>query len=138
MRTRDFLVIPAVAIAAMILNVAISFAVVWVYSTFVDPGRPVSDYEAFAMRAAPMSSVIAGIPIMLLAGFVLAGRRSRRAAFQAAGAAVLVYIAIDLTVLAAAKAPSALWAWAALSHSTKLVSALAGAALRTRSARRSG
>lgn len=132
MRSRDLLVIPAVAIGAMILNVAVSFGVVWIYSTFVDPGRAVADYQAFAMRAAPISSVIAGIPIMLLAGFLLAGRRLRRAAFQAAVAAALIYIAIDLAILVAANAPAAVWPWAALSHLTKLLSALAGAALRIR------
>jgi hypothetical protein len=132
MRRRDLLIIPAAAIGVMIVNVAVSFGVVWVYATFVEPGRADSYYEAYAMRTAPISSVIAGIPIMLLAGFLLAGRRSRRAAFQAAGAAALVYIAIDLAILVAARAPEAVWPWAAASHSTKLLSALAGAALRIR------
>ena len=129
MRVRDFFLVPAAAIAVMALNVAISFAVVWVYSSFVDPGHEAAYYEAFAMRVAPISSVIAGIPLMFLAGFLLAKRRSRRSALLVAGAAALFYILVDTSILVAAGAGQVVWPWAALSHATKLLSALAGAAL---------
>lgn len=130
MRLRDLFVIPATAIGVMVLNVAISVGVVWVYATFVEPGRPAAHYESFAIAAAPVSSVVAGIPLMFLAGFLLSRGRTARAALWAAGAMALLYIVIDAAVLLAANAGSSIWAWEALSYSTKLLSALAGATLR--------
>lgn len=134
MKRRDLLLVPAAALAVMIANVAISFGIVWVYSTFISPGQPLSYYESFAATAAPIGSIVAGIPLMLLAGFLLAKGRQRRAALLAAGAAALVYIGLDLTILVGAHAVGSIWAWAALSQATKLAAALAGAALASRPA----
>ena len=130
MNKRDLLLIPAATLVVMIANVAISFGVVWVYSTFLDPGQPFTRYEAFAATAAPISSVIAGIPLMLVAGYLLAKGRPRRGALLAAGSAALLYILLDLAILLGAQASGSVWGWAALSHATKILSALAGAGLR--------
>ncbi len=132
MKRRDLLLIPAAALAVMIANVAISFGIVWVYSTVLNPGEPLSHYQAFAATAAPIGSVAAGIPLMLLAGWLLGRGRPKRAALLTAGAAALVYIVLDLAILLGAHASGSIWAWAALSHATKLPAALAGAALATR------
>ncbi|HLL31747.1 MAG TPA: hypothetical protein VK403_12195 [Allosphingosinicella sp.] len=129
MRGRDFIVIPAAALAVMVLNVAIAFGIVWLYSTFLDPGQPASHYEAFATRAAPVSSVIAGIPLMIAAGFLLAKGRPGRSGLAAAAAAALFYIIVDTAILLSVEAGRDVWMWAALSHATKLLSALAGARL---------
>jgi len=130
MKTRDLLLIPAAALGVMIANVAISFGVVWVYATFFNPGQPFAYYEAFAQTAAPVSSVVAGIPLMLVAGYLLAKGRPRRGALIAAGAAASTYILMDLAIILGAQASGSIWGWAALSHATKFLSALAGAALR--------
>jgi len=134
MKRRDLLLIPAAALGVMIANVALSFFMVWVYSAFISPGQTQGYYEAFAMRAAPIGSVVAGIPLMLLAGFLLAKGREKRAALFAAGAAALVYILLDMAIVLGAVASVSLWGWAvlALSHVTKLLAALAGAALALR------
>jgi hypothetical protein len=132
MKRRDLLLIPAAALGVMIANVAISFFMVWVYATFISPGQPLSYYQAFAEAAAPISSIVAGIPLMLIAGYLLARGRERRAALLAAGAAALVYILLDLAILLGANASGSIWAWEALSHATKLAAALAGAALALR------
>ncbi|HEV7660824.1 MAG TPA: hypothetical protein VGO55_13375 [Allosphingosinicella sp.] len=129
MKKRDLLLVPAAALAVMIANVAISFGIVWVHSTFISPGQPPSHYQSFAETAAPIGSVVAGIPLMLLAGYLLGRGRQRRGALLAAAAAAMVYIALDLTILVGAHASGSIWAWAALSHVTKLAAALAGAAL---------
>lgn len=134
MKPRDFLVIPAAALGVMVANVAISFGTVWVYSTVISPGQPLSHYEAFARTAAPICSVIAGIPLMLLAGWLLGRVRQRPGALRAAAAAALVYIALDVAILIGAHASGSVWGWAALSQVTKLFAALAGAALATRTA----
>lgn len=132
MKRRDLLLIPAAALGVMIANVAISFGIVWVYSTFISPGQPLSYYQGFAEAAAPIGSVVAGIPLMLLAGYLLGRGRQKRGALLAAGAAALVYILLDLAILLGAHASGSIWAWAALSHATKLLAALAGAALATK------
>lgn len=129
MNKRDLLLIPAAALGVMIANVAVSFGIVWVYSTFLNPGHPLSYYQGFAEAAAPIGSVVAGIPLMLFAGYLLGRGRQKRGALLAAAAAALVYIVLDLTILVGAHASGSIWAWAALSHATKLAAALAGAAL---------
>jgi hypothetical protein len=129
LRRSDFLRVPLAAVAVMAANVAVSVAVVWAYSSFVAPGGAPADYAAFAERAAPVSSVVAGVPLMLLAGALLARRRSPRAGLAVAGSAALVYAAIDLAVLVAAGASGGIWLWAAASWLTKLLAALAGARL---------
>jgi len=130
MKRRDLLLVPAAALAVLIANVAISVGMVWVYSTFISPGQPLSYYQSFATAAGPISSVVWGIPLMLIAGYLLGKGQQKRAALRAAGAAALFYIAIDTTFLLAAGADAAAWKWVTLSHVTKFLSALAGAALR--------
>ncbi len=132
MKMRDLLLIPATALGAMIANVAASFGMVWVYSTFINPGQPLSHYQSFAAEAAPIGSVVAGIPLMLLAGYLLARGRQKRAGMIAAGAAAFVYIVLDLAILIGARATGSVWVWAALSQTTKMAAALAGAMLATR------
>jgi len=134
MKRRDFLLIPAAALGVMITNVAASFFMVWVYATFIDPGHPYAYYQAFAEGAAPIGSVVAGIPLMLLAGFLLARGREKSGALLAAGSAAMVYIIVDLAIIIGANASGWIWLWVALSHVTKLLAALAGAALATRRA----
>jgi hypothetical protein len=129
MNARDFVVIPAAALAVMVLNVAIAFALVWIYSSVFDPGHPASYYEAFAMRAAPISSVVAGVPLMFAAGLLIARTRPARRGLAVAAAAALLYVIVDTGILLSADAGAGVWAWAALSHATKLLSALAGARL---------
>lgn len=132
MKRRDLLLIPAAALGVMVANVAISFGMVWIYSTFIKPDQLPSYYQGFAEAAAPIGSVVAGVPLMLLAGYLLARGRQQRAALLAAGAAASVYILLDLAILIGAHASGSVWAWAALSQATKLAAALAGAALATR------
>lgn len=129
MRLRDVILVPAAAIGVLVLNVAISVVVVWVYSTFIEPGRPVSHYEAFAIEAAPVSSLVAGLPLMILAGYLLSGGRTARAALSAAGAMALLYILVDAAILMAAGAGNDAGIGEAFSYSSKLLSALAGAKL---------
>lgn len=132
MKRLDLLRIPAAALGVMIANVAISFAIVWVYSAFANPGQPLSHYQSFAETAAPISSVVAGFPLMLFAGYLLGRGRQKRVALLAAASAAAVYIVLDLTILIGARASGSIWYWAVLSHTTKLCAALFGASLATR------
>jgi hypothetical protein len=138
MRPRDIPVVAGFALAVMILNVLASFAVVWFYSAFVEPGHPEAFYQAFALRAAPVSSVVAGMPLMFIAGMLIARRRIPRHALIAAAAMALLYIAVDAAILLAAKVSPGVWAWELLSYSTKLIAAIAGAAVGSRGRKQGG
>ncbi|NBB14965.1 hypothetical protein GVN21_06315 [Caulobacter sp. SLTY] len=131
MRLREWLILPAFAMAVMVINVAISFAVVWVYSLF-EPGHPQAFYNAFALKAAPVSSVLFGIPLMFLAGFFVARKRSRRSGLIAAGAVSLLYTVVDIAMLLGYAASPEFWFWGTLSYSTKIAASLAGGWAATR------
>lgn len=134
MRLRDLFIVPACFLAVMVLNVAISFAVVWAWSVFVDPGHTQAYYEAFALKAAPISSVVAGIPLMFGAGWLIARKRDRRGGLMAAGAVALLYIVVDVAILLAWRIQGADWLWPLVSYPTKFLAALAGAVVATRRA----
>jgi len=134
MRLRDLAILPATTIVVMILNIAVSFGVVWIYSTFVNPGHLASYYEAFAQEAAPVSSVVAGIPLMIGAGYLVARGRPRRTALISGAVVAALYVLIDAAIIASVDAPAGIWAWSAVSYVTKIVAALSGAILGERRA----
>lgn len=135
MRPRDVLILAGYALAVMALNVAASFAMVLFYAIFVEPGHSEAFYEAFAMRSAPVSSVVAGVPLMFIAGMLIARRRERSAALIAAGAIALVYIVVDAAIIIAAGAAPDTWTWELISYPTKLLAAIGGAAFGSRNRR---
>jgi hypothetical protein len=107
---------------AMALNVLVAFAWVFLYSVAIAPGHDGAFYQAYAQRVAPISAVLAGVPILFAAGWLAArGPRPQPAALLPAAA----YIILDLLLVAA----GGLWpsAWSlALSYLTKLAAAWAG------------
>ena len=135
MKRRDLLLIPAAALGVMIANVAISFGMVWVYATFIDPGQPLAHYRGLRRGRRADRQRRRGHPADAARRLLLAEGPAKARRLLAAGAAALLYIVRwILAILLAAGADAALWLWAALSHGTKLLAALAGAALRGRPA----
>jgi hypothetical protein len=132
MRLKDLLLVPAFFLAVMILNVAISFVVVWVWGTFFEPGHPEAYYQAFAQKAAPVSSVVFGMPLMFGAGWLIACGRTRHDGLMAAGAVALLYVVVDVAILLALKVEAQHWFWPLISYPTKLIAGLAGGWLATR------
>jgi hypothetical protein len=128
MKAMDFLKALGVAIGILILNVAISFAVVFAYSLWVDPGHDDAYYQAAAQWIAPWSSIAFGWLLFLLATFVLS-RKPDRDALVFAVTAFAFYAAVDLSIVGAAGALSAFGPIIALSLSSKLVGAIAGVGL---------
>jgi hypothetical protein len=116
---------------AMLLNVAVAFAWVYFYSVAIAPGHDGAFYQAYAQRVAPISGIIAGIPIFLAAGWLAArGRGAERAALLPAAAYILLDIAL-VTI-------SGLWPpfWSLpLSYATKLAAAWGGGRLTRRQKR---
>ena len=117
----------AVAVAAMVVNVACAFLWVAIYSMLIAPGQDEKAYKAYAERVAPLSSVIAGIPILFAAGWLLA--RWHGGGWQVGICAAIAYIVIDTLILAAARALGAFPRIVALSFVTKLAAAALGGAL---------
>ena len=120
----------AVAVAAMAVNVACAFLWVAIYSMLIAPGQDEAVYQAYAMRAAPWSSVIAGAPILLGAGWLLA--RWHGGGWRTGICAAVAYVVLDTLILLAAGALFALPGIEALSYATKLAAAAYGGALADR------
>jgi hypothetical protein len=120
----------AVAVAAMVLNVAFAFLWVLIYSALIAPGQDEAAYKAYAMRVAPWSSVIAGIPILFAAGWLLA--RWHGGGWQVGICAAVAYVVIDFAILAAARALGEFPAIVAFSFATKLAAAALGGAMAQR------
>ena len=114
----------AVAVAAMALNIACAFLWVAIYSHLIAPGQGEAAYQVYAMRAVPWTAVIAGIPILFGAGWLLA--RWHGGGWRTGIWADVFYLAVDLAILiAAGLLTSMLWI-VALSHATKLAAAAIG------------
>lgn len=129
MRVTDTLKAAGFALAVMIVNVAMSFVVVGVYSVAVAPGHDDQHYQDAAQWIAPWSSVFFGAPLFFLVSFISARRvpDSTRKALPFAACIVVFYAVVDVFVLLAAGATAQAVGMVALSLSTKLVAALLGA-----------
>ena len=114
-----------VAVGILVVNVAISFGVVALYSLFVDPGHDADYYQAAAQWIAPMSSIAFGWLLFFLATWALS-RRPDRNALLFALMAFATYAAIDLSLLGAAGALSTLAPTIAVSLASKLTGAIGG------------
>jgi hypothetical protein len=113
---------------AMLLVVLVAFAWVYFYSVAIAPGHDGAFYQAYAQRVAPISGILAGIPIFLGAGWLAArGPGADRAALLPAAC----YILLDLVLLTASGLWPPLWSLA-LSYLTKLAACWAGGQLTER------
>lgn len=116
----------------MAAGIACSILVVWIYSTFLAPGRPLSEYQAFAQASAPIVSVIAG-PIVTFLGVTMLIRKTEgREAAVMALSAMCLYAAFDITILALARPSLEVWGLAALSLLLRSLAAWGAAAGRGR------
>jgi hypothetical protein len=78
----------------------IALAVAWVafYSYVIEPGHDQAFYEAYAGRAGPIVSLVAGGPVFYLVAWRLARRRGDgRAAWMAA----ILYLLTDVAIFVA-------------------------------------
>jgi hypothetical protein len=121
----DFAKAFALAFGILVVNVAISFGVVAVYSTWVEPGHDQAYYEAAAQWIAPWSSIAFGWLLFFIACHFFS-RRPERNALAFAIAVFLAYAAVDLGILFAAGAAATLLPIVALSLASKLVGAIGG------------
>jgi hypothetical protein len=90
-----------VAVLVLVVNVAISILYMVVYGHLIDPGHDDQYYHDHIQVAAPYCSIVAGIPLMFLAGWWVSGWWEREVAVQAALVVWLAYVLIDIAVLLA-------------------------------------
>lgn len=128
-----------VASLVLVTNVAASVLYMILYGHVIDPGHEQKYYEDHIQVAGPYCSIVAGIPIMFLAGWWVAGWWRRSLGVRGALAVWLAYAMIDLTILLLAGLSLVVGVLFVVSFTTKLAAVLWGASTRLRnSAEHSG
>ncbi|MGH9948648.1 MAG: hypothetical protein ACRD6X_15835 [Pyrinomonadaceae bacterium] len=116
-----------VAVLVLVLNVAASILYMTVYGHLIDPGHEKQYYDDHIQIAAPYCSIVAGIPLMFLAGWLAGGWWEADFAIKAALTIWLVYVLIDIAVLLAAGMTGWIVVLFAASFATKLAAVYVGA-----------
>jgi hypothetical protein len=116
-----------IGLLVLVLNVGASILYMVVYGYLINPGHPEEYYREHIKVAAPYCSIVAGIPLMFLAGLWVAGWWEGQLAVKAALVVWLAYALIDLGVSLAAGMTGKIVILVAASILTKLGAACLGA-----------
>lgn len=122
-----------VGILVLIANVAASILYMVIYGHLINPGHPKVFYDEHVKVAAPYCSIVAGIPLMFLAGLWVAGWGGPQAQLgvKAALTVWLAYVVIDLGIIAVVGGVTTKLCWLiAISALTKLAAVYCGALVR--------
>ena len=120
-------VLVGIALAVMAANVLISILYMVVYGHVIDPGHETAYYQDHIKIAAPYCSIIAGIPLMFLAGWWVGGFWDVSLGVKSALIVWMTYAIIDLAVLAASGLTARIGVLVAVSLLTKLAAVYLGA-----------
>lgn len=118
-----------IAVLVMVANIVVSILYMVVYSYLIDPGHEKEYYDAHIQVAAPYSSIVAGIPLMFLAGYWISAWWEGKFAVESALTVWLVYVLIDFAVIMAAGLTSRIAILFAVSFITKLAAIYVGAVI---------
>ncbi|MEQ1906059.1 MAG: hypothetical protein ABL888_17875 [Pirellulaceae bacterium] len=121
-----------VALLVMVTNVAASILYMVLYGYVIDPGHEPKYYEDHIQVAAPYCSIVAGMPLMFLAGWWVAGWWRRSLGIRGALTVWLVYVVIDLTFVLIAGITFSVGILFSVSFATKLAAVYWGATTRLR------
>jgi len=116
-----------VGLLVLVVNVAASFLYMVVYGHVIDPGHEEQYYHDHIKVAAPYCSIVAGIPLMFLAGWWVTGWWEGEFAIKAALVVWLSYALIDIGVLLAAGLTPKIAVLCVASLLTKLAAVCVGA-----------
>ncbi len=116
-----------IALLVMVANIAASILYMVVYSYLIDPGHEKEYYDAHVQVAAPYCSIVAGIPLMFLAGWWVGGWWQGEFAVKSALVVWLTYAVIDVAIVLAAGLTSRMALLVAVSILTKLAAVYFGA-----------
>ena len=125
--TRSLGLAGGVRFLVMVVNVAVSILYMVVYGHLIDPGHEEQYYHDHIKVAAPYCSIVAGIPLMFLAGWWVGGWWESEFAVKAALVVWLAYALIDIGVLVAAGLTARIAVLVAVSLLTKLGAVYMGA-----------
>ena len=123
MTLRRLVQILGATLLLMAVNVAVSVLWVAIYSYWIEPGHDAAFYEAYAQRAAPYSSIIAGMPLVYLFGRWVGRWGDREAPLRNPLTLWALYAGLDLAIMVAAGALVRLAPIVAVSIATKGVAA---------------
>ncbi|CAN5257025.1 hypothetical protein BH10PLA2_BH10PLA2_31600 [soil metagenome] len=126
----DWLV--GVALLVMVVNVGLSVLYKVVFGHWIDPGHEEQYYHDHIQVAAPYSSIIAGFPLMFLAGWWVSRWWGGESAIRAALVVWLTYALIDIGVVLAAGPTARIAVLSAVSVLTKLGAVYLGAVVACR------
>ena len=114
----------------LVANVAASIVYMVVYSYVIDPGHPPQYYDEHIQVAGPYCSIVAGIPLMFLAGWWVTGWWRRALGVRPAWIVWLAYTVIDLAILLAVGMSMQVSLLFGVSAATKLAAVQLGATRR--------
>ncbi len=121
-----------VALLVMATNILCTVLYMVVYGHVINPGHEEQFYQDHVQIAAPYCSVVAGIPLMFLAGWWVAGWTASSPAVRTALVVWVAYVVVDFTVLLASGAIGKLAVIFGVSFGTKLAAVYFGAVARSR------
>ncbi|HYC76587.1 MAG TPA: hypothetical protein VEI02_03065 [Planctomycetota bacterium] len=127
-----------VGLLVLVVNVVVSVLYMVVYGHLINRGHPEEFYREHIKVAAPYCSIVAGIPLMFLAGWWVAGWGDAQLAVKAALIVWATYAAVDVAILVAAGLTPKIAVLAAVSLLTKLAAVYAGAVVAVRGAAGAG
>ncbi len=119
-----------VAVLVLVVNVGLSMLYMVVYSYWINPGHAEQYYRDHIKVAAPYCSIVAGVPLMFLAGWWVGGWWEGGGGGFAVKAALtvwLIYALIDIGVLLAAGLTARAGVLVTISLVTKLAAVYFGA-----------
>ncbi|MEO7660181.1 MAG: hypothetical protein ABIV48_11255 [Pyrinomonadaceae bacterium] len=118
-----------IAVLVMITNIAASVLYMVIYGHLIDPGHEKQYYDDHIQIAAPYCSIVAGIPLMFLAGWWVGGWWQGEFALRSALVIWFAYAVIDLAIILAVGMTSRVAILVSVSVLTKLASIYLGASL---------
>ena len=118
------------ALLLLITNVVFSVLYMVIYGHIIDPGHEPKYYQDHIQVAGPYCSIVAGIPIMFLASWWVAGWWRRTLGIRGAICVWLAYMVIDLSILLIAGLSLGVGALFIVSFATKLAAVYWGASTR--------
>ncbi len=120
-------VLVGIALSVMAVNVIVSILYMVLYGHVIDPGHEQAYYQEHIKLAAPYCSIIAGIPLMFLAGRWAGGRWDARLGVSSALIVWSAYAMVDLTFMVASGLTFRTAVLVAVSLLTKLAAVYIGA-----------
>ena len=115
-----------IAVLVLVVNVGISILYMVFYSYLLDPGHDQPYDRNHIQIAAPYSSIIAGMPLMFLAGWWVGGWWEGEFAIKAGLTIWVAYALIDITFNLASGLTTRIAILAAISLATKLAAVYLG------------